>query len=33
MPWLPAPDGWEGFDAQRAQDARTEYERKIAEAN
>jgi hypothetical protein len=25
--WLPAPSGWEGFDAQRAKQAREEYER------
>ena len=28
VPWLPAPGGWEGFDAQRANEAREEYERK-----
>jgi hypothetical protein len=27
MPWLPAPSGWEGFDAERAKEAREEYER------
>lgn len=30
VPWLPAPSGWEGFDAQRAKEARAEYERKSA---
>ncbi len=28
VPWLPAPSGWEGFDAQRAKEAREEYEKK-----
>ena len=26
VPWLPAPSGWEGFDAQRASESRAEYE-------
>jgi hypothetical protein len=26
VPWLPAPGGWEGFDAQRAREVRAEYE-------
>jgi hypothetical protein len=33
VPWLPAPSGWEGFDAQRAQEARQELDRKSARAN
>ncbi|MCC6123822.1 MAG: hypothetical protein IT426_02585 [Pirellulales bacterium] len=33
MHWLPAPSGWEGFDAQRAKEAREEYERKTAGAH
>ncbi len=33
VPWLPAPGGWEGFDAQRAQEAREEYQRKMVGAN
>jgi hypothetical protein len=28
VPWLPAPSGWEGFDAQRAREARADYLRK-----
>jgi hypothetical protein len=31
--WLPAPSGWEGFDAQRAREARQEQEAKSARAN
>ena len=27
VPWLPAPGGWEGYDAQRAAEARAEYQR------
>ena len=27
VPWLPAPSGWEGYDAQRADEARAEYKR------
>ena len=33
VPWLPAPGGWEGYDAERAKDAREEYERMIVGAN
>ena len=33
VPWLPAPSGWEGFDAERAKEAREEYERKTVGAN
>jgi hypothetical protein len=32
LPWLPTPSGWEGFDADRANEARAEYEREIARA-
>ena len=28
VPWLPAPSGWEGFDAESAKDAREEYIRR-----
>jgi hypothetical protein len=31
--WLPAPSGWEGFDAQRAREVRHEHEGKTAKAN
>jgi hypothetical protein len=31
--WLPAPSGWEGFDAERAREARQEHEAKTAKAN
>ena len=31
--WLPAPSGWEGFDAQRAREVRQEHEAKSARAN
>ena len=31
--WVPAPSGWEGFDAERAREARQEYEAKTAKAN
>jgi hypothetical protein len=33
MPWLPAPSGWEGFDVERAKEAREEYERRTVGAN
>jgi hypothetical protein len=33
VPWLPAPNGWEGFDAERAKEARDEYERKTVGVN
>ncbi len=33
VPWLPAPDGWEGFDAQRAREARQQYPPKVADAH
>jgi hypothetical protein len=33
VPWLPAPSGWEGFDAERAKEAREEYERKTVGVN
>jgi hypothetical protein len=33
VPWLPAPGGWEGFDAERAKEAREEYERRTVGAN
>jgi hypothetical protein len=33
VPWLPAPSGWEGFDAERAKEAREEYRRKTVAAN
>jgi len=33
VPWLPAPSGWEGFDAQRAKEAREEYARKTVGTN
>jgi hypothetical protein len=32
VPWLPAPNGWEGFDAQRAREAREEHNRKVVGA-
>ena len=33
VPWLPAPSGWEGFDAERANEAREECERKTVGVN
>jgi hypothetical protein len=33
VPWLPAPGGWEGFDAERAKEAQEAYERKHLGAN
>jgi hypothetical protein len=30
VPWLPAPSGWEGFDAERAKEVREDYQRKAA---
>ena len=33
VPWLPAPGGWEGFDAERAQEVRAEYDSKRLNAN
>ncbi len=33
VPWLPAPSGWEGFDAERAKETREEYERKTVGVN
>jgi len=33
VPWLPAPSGWAGFDAESAKEARQEYERKTIGAN
>jgi hypothetical protein len=32
-PWLPAPSGWEGFDAERAKEAQERYERENLGAN
>ncbi|MGO9107663.1 MAG: hypothetical protein ACLP9L_00390 [Thermoguttaceae bacterium] len=33
VPWLPAPSGWEGFDAQRAKEVREENGRQMVGAN
>lgn len=33
VPCLPAPNGWEGFDAERARETREEYGRKTVSAN
>ncbi|MGA2253113.1 MAG: hypothetical protein ABSG53_00495 [Thermoguttaceae bacterium] len=33
VPWLPAPSGWEGFDAERAKEVREEYDRRTVGAN
>jgi hypothetical protein len=33
VPWLPAPSGWEGFDAERAKQVRKEYERGMVGAD
>ena len=29
VPWLPAPGGWEGFDAESAKEVREEYVRRL----
>ena len=33
VPWVPAPSGWEGFDAESANEARSEYEMKMVGAS
>jgi hypothetical protein len=33
VPWLPAPGGWEGFDAQRAREMKEAHLRKVAESH
>ncbi len=31
VPWLPAPSGWDGFDAERAKEARETVDRKLSD--